>query len=93
MRVLLIFLIILFSSCLFNKDKNVVDVSNISEKIYIGMSKNDLIEKLGLPKDSIMSEIIEEGIYYYKYDTNDFTGYTLKIWFNSENQVSYYRVD
>lgn len=93
MKKYIVILAILCVSCFSRKDENIVDLKNIDEKIYIGMSKKGVIDKIGIPKDSIMSEIIEEGNYYYRYDTNDFTGYTLKIWFDSENLISYYRID
>lgn len=93
MKKIIVFLILLCASCFLDKGENIVDLKNIDEKIYVGMSKKEVIEKIGIPKDSILSEIIEDGNNYYIYDTNDFTGYTLKIWFDSENLISYYRVD
>lgn len=93
MRIIIIVIAILCASCLSDKDKNIVIVNNIDEKIYIGMPKKDLIEKIGTPKDSVISDRVEKGNYIYIYDTNDFTGYTLKVWFNSNNEISRYRVD
>jgi len=69
-----------------------VNVENIENKIFEGMLKKKLIEKIGYPKDSVISERLEEGNYIYIYETNDFTGYTLKIWFDN-NKVSHYRID
>jgi len=93
MRILLVFLIIYFNSCSFNKDKNVVDIRNIHEKIYVGMPKKDVIEKFGIPKDSVLSDRLEKGNYIYIYSTNESLGYTLNIWFDSENKISYYGID
>lgn len=93
MKTVVIILVILCTSCLSRKDENIVNVNNIEEEIYIGMPKKDLIKKIGIPKDSIMSDVFEKDHYYYVYDTNDFTGYTLKIWFNSNNTISKLRVN
>lgn len=93
MKILVIILIILSTSCLSRKDKNIINVNTIEEKIYIGMPKKELIERIGKPKDSILSDRLEKGNYYYNYYTNDLTGYTLTIWFNSDNKVSRYSID
>ena len=91
-------LIILFCLILFscnNKNRNIVDVSNLNEKIHIEMSKNEIIQKFGKPKDSLFNDLAhpKEYPYYYVYDTNNFSGYTLKIFFDSENKVSRYLLD
>ena len=93
MRVIFVLFLVLCSSCLSRQDGNIVSLKNIEDKIFKGMPKNDLIEKFGSPKDSVISEILEEGNYIYIYDTDDFSGYTLKIWFDNNNEVSHYRID
>jgi len=92
-RIIFVVLITLCTSCLSRHDRNIVDVTNIDREIYSGMTKKDLIKKIGMPKDSMISERLEEGNYIYRYETNDFTGYTLKIWFNDKNEITHYRVD
>ena len=93
MRKLIIILAVLTFSCV-NKKSRFVDVSNINEIIKIKMSKKELIEKIGIPKDSVLSEKDKEhNIYDYQYDTNDFSGYTLKVWFNKDQEVINFRVD
>ena len=77
-------------SC-FGKSGNVIDLNNLDDKIHIGMSKIEVVDSIGVPKDSVFSE--NNKNFYYRYDTNDFTGYTLKIWFDRDNKVEYYRVD
>lgn len=94
MKLLLILCLIFFVSCRDN-NKNIIDVNDIDEKIHIGMSKDEVIRKFKQPKDSIFNDLAgpEEYPYYYVYDTNDFSGYTLKISFDGENKVSHYIVD
>lgn len=93
MKIIFVLLVVFCSSCLSRQDRNIVNVENIENKIFEGMPKKNLIEKIGYPKDSVISEGLEEGNYIYIYETNDFTGYTLKIWFNNNNEVFRYRID
>lgn len=92
MRKYLIIVLICFTACFPKKHKNIVDVSHIDDRIAIGMTKAALVKEIGHPKDSLSSNR-EEETYYFIYDTNDFTGYTLKVWFNNEDEVTHYRVD
>lgn len=91
MKKLLVIVLLLLISCK-NNDESIVDVSNIDKEIHIGMAKKELIRTLGKPKDSVL---LETGLknYYYIYETNDFTGYTLKIRFDEKNEISHYLVD
>ena len=86
-----IIVFILAYSCRDNSNRNIINVTNIEKKLHKGMTKSSVLNKFGVPKDSIMSEKYLN--YFYIYDTNDFTGYTLKIWFNKEQEVINFRVD
>lgn len=91
-RILIILTVVFCTSCFLRRD-DVVDLKNIDDKIYVGMTKEDLIKKIGIPNDSVISDILEKGNYIYEYETNDFTGYTLKVWFNNNNEITRYRID
>ena len=86
-----IIVFILAYSCRDNSNRNIINVTNIEKKLHKGMTKSSVLNKFGVPKDSIMSEKYLN--YCYIYETNDFTGYTLKIWFNKEQEVINFRVD
>lgn len=94
MRSLIILFCLTLFSCI-NKDGNIIDVRNLNEKIHIGMPKDEIIRKFKQPKDSVFNDLAgsEEYPYYYVYDTNDFSGYTLKILFDLDNKVSYYTLN
>lgn len=93
MKIVLIFLLILCTSCFSRKDKNVVNVNTIDEKIYNGMKKERVIETLGYPKDSLQWETSNNIEYYFLYDTNDLFGYRLTITFNNKDEIVFYRID
>lgn len=91
-KIFLTILIINFVSC-FERNNQGIDVGEIDDTIYLGMSKHELMNRLGKPKDSIQSFKTNYNSHIYIYETNDFTGYTLKVWFNEENKITNFRVD
>lgn len=85
---ILILLFCLFSC--FEKRENVVYVNNIDDRIYIGMTKEDLKREIGEPADSITSKFDK---YMFMYYTNDFSDYRLHIYFDEDVRVKSYHID
>lgn len=94
MRLSTILFCLILISC-NTREGNIIDVNDIDKKIHIGMSKEEVKRKFKQPKDSIFNDLANPNDYpyYYVYETNNFSGYTLKISFNKENKVSHFIVD
>lgn len=92
MRLSIILFCLILVSC-NNREGNIIDVSTLNEKINTSMTKDEVIEKIGLPKDSLIWGDPESSYYYFLYNTNDFSGYTLKIIFDKDDKVRFYRID
>lgn len=88
----LLLIITLLLSCFENRE-NVIQIETVKEKIYIGMSKKELIKEIGFPEDSIMDTYLDENNYYFMYYTNDFSDYRLYIFFDSDDKISSYRIN
>ncbi len=91
---LLIFIILFFVSCQSKSKKEYVDEGYALENIKEGMTRKEVIKKIGMPKDSVEmynSENVFRKI--YSYDTNNFSGYSLKIIFNNKDSVDGINLD
>ncbi len=83
-----IIIILLLASCQNRHKKGCIEESFALENIKKGMTKKEVVEKIGMPKDSIEmynSENVFRKI--YSYDTNNFSGYSLKIIFDDKDIV------
>lgn len=93
--ILIITSIIIFSSCIRNQpDKGYVDEDFALINIKKGMTRLEVVNKIGLPKDSVIM-INHENVYrkIYTYETNNFSGYSLNIVFNSKDIVDMINMD
>lgn len=79
-------------SCV-DSSENIVNVNELNKLIYDGMHKEELLKKIGKPKDSLVWGNSVNKNYYFIYDTDDLSGYTLKVIFNEEGIVQFYRLD
>jgi len=88
----LLLIIILFFSC-FEKRENIIQIDTAKDKLYIGMSKEELIKTIGFPEDSIIDTYTNENKYYFMYFTNDFSDYRLYVFFDADDKISSYRIN
>ncbi|MFN3941399.1 MAG: outer membrane protein assembly factor BamE [Flavobacterium sp.] len=96
MKFLIVTTILLFNtSCLHYKPKDDFVDENFSLKnIKIGMTKVEVVQIIGAPKDSI-EMYNHENVYrkIYVYNTNNFSGYSLNVVFNKEEIVNSVNMD
>lgn len=88
MRIKTLIIILLFISCQNNSQKGFIDQNVAFKIIKVGMTKNEVIKKIGMPLDSIEmynSDNIFKKV--YSYNTNNFSGYSLKIVFDNKNII------
>ena len=79
-KLIVIIVIIIFFSCDNKKKKGSVDELFALKNIQIGMSKQKVIQNIGYPRDStLMKNHLNELITIYQYETNNFSGYSLKV--------------
>jgi hypothetical protein len=90
-RIIIVFVFFLIS-CV-DRSENIVNVNELNKLVYVGMHKEELLKKIGNPKDSLVWGNAESKNYYFIYDTNDLSGYTLKVIFNERGIVQFYRLD
>lgn len=86
-------LLLLLSISCFEKRENEVYVNNIDNRIYVGMTKENLKKEIGEPADSTMINNNERKTHSYMYYTNDFTDYRLRVFFDENDKIKSYRID
>lgn len=85
---LTILVIIIFNSCLKRPEKKSVEENFALNNIKKGMTKKEVIRKIGMPIDSVdMYNSENVFLKIYSYDTNNFSGYSLKIIFDDKDIV------
>ena len=79
-KLIVIIVLIIFISCENKKKKESVDELFALKNIQIGMSKQKVIQNIGYPRDStLMKNHLNELTTIYQYETNNFSGYSLKV--------------
>jgi len=88
-KIIIITAIFIFtSSCIHKTKKDIVDENFVIENIKKGMSKNQVFELIGKPKDSLKyKNHTGKLVKVYSYNTNSLFDYDLNIVLDSTNTV------
>ncbi len=91
---LITIVIITLFSCQGKPEKGYIEENFALKNIQKGMTRKEVIEKIGMPKDSVDMYNSESAFRkIYSYETNNFSGYSLKIIFNDKDIVDDISID